>query len=91
MIKLFVTDIDGCLAEPYEPYDLEALSTLRRLADGAQGPAPALSICSGRPYPISSVSFGLQVVRAATGSNRPPPASKSTGVVRSRACVMAST
>jgi len=28
MIKLFVTDIDGCLAEPYEPYDLEALSAV---------------------------------------------------------------
>ena len=49
MIKLFVTDIDGCLAEPYEPYDLEGLGTLRRLADEAQG--PTLSICSGRPYP----------------------------------------
>lgn len=56
MIKLFVTDIDGCLATPYQPYDLEGLATLRRLADEAGAPTeshptPALSVCSGRPYP----------------------------------------
>lgn len=50
MIKLFVTDIDGCLAAPYEPFDLEGLATLRRLPDEADH-APVLSICSGRSYP----------------------------------------
>ena len=56
MIKLFVTDIDGCLGEPYTPYDLDGLATLRRYAHDAGPPTapdatPALSICSGRPYP----------------------------------------
>ena len=56
MTKLFVTDIDGCLATPYTPYDLEGLATLRRYSRDAGPPAeahpvPALSICSGRPYP----------------------------------------
>jgi len=48
MTKLFVSDIDGCLAEPYEPYDLDGLATLRRYA--ADGD-PAVSLCSGRSYP----------------------------------------
>lgn len=56
MIQLFVTDIDGCLAEPYAPYDLDGLAALRRYANDAGRPgrdarAPALSVCSGRPYP----------------------------------------
>jgi HAD superfamily hydrolase (TIGR01484 family) len=50
MTKLFITDIDGCLAAPYEAYALEGLDTLRRLPDEA-GAAPALTICSGRSYP----------------------------------------
>jgi HAD superfamily hydrolase (TIGR01484 family) len=56
MIELFVTDIDGCLAEPYEPYDLVGFSTFRQFIDGAGSPtaedsAPAVSVCSGRSYP----------------------------------------
>ncbi len=56
MIKLFVTDIDGCLAQPYTGYDLEGLATLRDHAaqagaPAAEHPTPAVSICSGRPYP----------------------------------------
>jgi len=56
VIKLFVTDIDGCLGEPYTPYDLDGLATLRRYAHDAGPPTapsatPAVSICSGRPYP----------------------------------------
>lgn len=51
MIKLFVSDIDGCLGEPYQPYDLDAFETLRRyvVAD-ADSTVPALSLCSGRSY-----------------------------------------
>ena len=53
MIDLFVCDIDGCLAEPYEAYDLGGLHEMARLAAeaGAVGGArPAVSLCSGRPY-----------------------------------------
>lgn len=69
VIKLFVTDIDGCLAEPYAPYDLDGLAALRRYANDAGDPtgssqAPALSLCSGRPYPYveaMSQALGLTV------------------------------
>jgi len=54
MIELFVTDTDGCLIEPFEPYDLEDLAALRDQADGGQGTTPALSVCSGRPYPYAA-------------------------------------
>jgi len=55
MIKLFVTDIDGCLSMPYEPYDLHGFAALRRYAHDAGAPgdvdrAPSISICSGRAY-----------------------------------------
>lgn len=69
MTKLFVTDIDGCLAMPYTPYDLDGLATLRRYGHDTGPPtaphtAPALSICSGRPYPYveaMSQALGLTV------------------------------
>ena len=51
MIKLFVTDIDGCLAEPYAAYDLDGMSALRDHAASDDPADPALSICSGRSYP----------------------------------------
>ncbi|WP_040605757.1 HAD family hydrolase [Salisaeta longa] len=48
MVSLFITDIDGCLAEPYQPYDL---SGFQALADLAADPSLLpLSICSGRAY-----------------------------------------
>lgn len=65
MIKLFVTDIDGCLARPYAAYDLDGLATLRRYANDAGAPpsedrAPAVSICSGRPYSyVEAISQAL--------------------------------
>jgi HAD superfamily hydrolase (TIGR01484 family) len=60
VIELFVTDIDGCLAEPYRPYDLEGLGALRRRAK--EDRAPALSICSGRSYPyVEAMSQALDV------------------------------
>ena len=55
MIELFVSDIDGCLAEAYRPYDLPALATLAdhaaRAGDLGSVPGrPAFSLCSGRAY-----------------------------------------
>jgi len=62
VIELFVTDIDGCLAEPYTPHDLDGLATLRDRAHGDQDTAPTLSICSGRPYPyVEAMSQALDV------------------------------
>lgn len=54
MIRLFVSDIDGCLSEPYQPYDLDGFKLLSAQAHAAGLPGtsaqPALSICSGRAY-----------------------------------------
>ena len=51
-MQLFVCDIDGCLAEPYRPFDLSGLQELAALAAAsAEAPRrPALSLCSGRAY-----------------------------------------
>lgn len=55
MIRLFVSDIDGCLSEPFRPFDRERLDTIARMAatgslfDVPSTP-PAFSICTGRPY-----------------------------------------
>jgi len=69
MIRLFVSDIDGCLAEPYRPFALDRFQELAREARLAGRPGdhpvlPAFSICSGRPYPyVEAVTqaLGLQV------------------------------
>lgn len=62
MIRLFISDIDGCLATPYTPFEIERLADLRKLIaeagspvnDGSSGSGtlhPPFTICSGRPYP----------------------------------------
>jgi len=52
MIRLFLTDIDGCLAEPYRPFDLDGFRQLRVWAEAAERDPtrPRLGICSGRSY-----------------------------------------
>lgn len=67
MIRLFVSDIDGCLGEPYTPYDLEGLSRLREYVRtagelGAGDARPPLTLCSGRPYPyVEAITQALDV------------------------------
>lgn len=69
MIRLFISDIDGCLAEPYQPFDLDRFQELAHLIrqagqPGAHATWPAFSICSGRPYPyVEAVTqvLGVQV------------------------------
>lgn len=56
MTRLFVSDIDGCLAAPYRPFELDKLERLSTLSTIAGAPGnhpdfPAVSICSGRSYP----------------------------------------
>ncbi|MFB6272813.1 MAG: HAD family hydrolase [Salinibacter sp.] len=83
MIELFVTDIDGCLAEPYQPYDLEGLDALRRHTEDDRMEAPALSICSGRSYPyVEAMSQALDlttpVLFEAGGGRFDPVAAQTT-------------
>ncbi|MFD2532027.1 HAD hydrolase family protein [Gracilimonas halophila] len=64
MIKLFITDLDGCVAHPFLSPDWEALSRIKTLniksKDDAQ--IPALTICSGRPFPyVEAVGQWLDV------------------------------
>ncbi|MEM1053925.1 MAG: HAD hydrolase family protein [Bacteroidota bacterium] len=52
MIRLFLADIDGCLSEPYRPFDLGGFARLRAWAKRAEADErwPRLGICSGRAY-----------------------------------------
>jgi hydroxymethylpyrimidine pyrophosphatase-like HAD family hydrolase len=52
LIRLFLSDIDGCLAAPYEPYDLDGFRTLADYARRAEADErlPRLGLCSGRAY-----------------------------------------
>lgn len=65
MISLFISDIDGCLSETYQPFELEAFQKLAMYARLAQTDAlyPALSLCSGRSGPyVEAVAQALGVV-----------------------------
>jgi len=53
MTHLFITDIDGCLSEPFKTPDWKLLTKIRELNKKSinQAEIPPLTICSGRPYP----------------------------------------
>lgn len=52
MTKLFLADIDGCLSEPYRPFDWDGFRLLRQWGERAETDPryPRLGICSGRSY-----------------------------------------
>ncbi len=50
MISLFVSDIDGCIAEPYQPFQLERLTALVDLLHDPDPAVPSFSLLSGRAY-----------------------------------------
>ncbi len=68
MIRLFVSDIDGCLSMPYRPWRMDILGKLSGLAATAGLPdsdpsRPSFSICSGRSYPyVEAMSQALGLV-----------------------------
>ena len=53
MIRLFLSDIDGCLSEPYRAWDLDRLAALRALAREAEGEGLQLGLLTGRAYPYA--------------------------------------
>lgn len=68
-IALFVSDIDGCLAAPYTPYDLDRLQALAAHTRAAGSLSqtdtmrPVLTLCSGRPYAyVEAMSQALGIV-----------------------------
>jgi hydroxymethylpyrimidine pyrophosphatase-like HAD family hydrolase len=52
VIRLFLADIDGCLSEPYRPFDLAAFARLRAWGRRAESDprVPRIGLCSGRSY-----------------------------------------
>jgi hypothetical protein len=67
-VRLFVSDIDGCLGEPYQAFDLVAVSHLATMAReggllGSSPIFPAFSLCSGRPFPyVEALTQALGLV-----------------------------
>lgn len=55
MIKLLVTDLDGCVSHPFNPPDWKAISRIKELNEASVSDPliPALTICTGRPYPYA--------------------------------------
>lgn len=56
MIKLFVTDLDGCVSYPFKTPDWDAINRLReinRKSGNSDGMIPPLTICTGRPFPYA--------------------------------------
>ena len=67
MIRVFVSDIDGCLSEPYRPFDLAGMTVLAGYATRAdrrrvpEAP-PDFSILTGRSYSyLEAVSQALSL------------------------------
>jgi len=64
MIKLFVSDIDGCLAMPYESFRMDRIHALM---DRMQEPGrPTFSLCSGRAYAYVEAMTQLLGIRVPT-------------------------
>lgn len=55
MFKLFVTDIDGCLSYPFQTPNWETINQIRELnlKSRSDENIPALTLCTGRPYPYA--------------------------------------
>jgi hydroxymethylpyrimidine pyrophosphatase-like HAD family hydrolase len=55
MIKLFVTDLDGCISEPFETPDWDAINAIRELNQKSRSSEqiPPITICTGRPFPYA--------------------------------------
>lgn len=54
-IELFISDVDGCLSEPFVSPDWDALTEIRHLNEMSriQSNIPPLTICTGRPLPYA--------------------------------------
>jgi hydroxymethylpyrimidine pyrophosphatase-like HAD family hydrolase len=55
MIKLFVTDLDGCISHPFKTPDWKNIEKIRDLniESRISDIIPPLTICTGRPYPYA--------------------------------------
>lgn len=55
MIKLFVTDLDGCISYPFRSPKWDAVQKIREynIQSRTDDSIPPLTICTGRPYPYA--------------------------------------
>ena len=66
MIKLFITDLDGCISTPFAAPDWSLLSKIRRLNEQHinDRAVPPLTICSGRPHSyVEAVAQWLNITQ----------------------------
>lgn len=65
MIKLFITDLDGCMTDPFITPDWDAYSQIRalNLASNGDDSVPPLSICTGRPMPYAEAQAQVLGIR----------------------------
>ena len=55
MIKLFVTDLDGCISFPFKTPTWSAINAIRELNDQSKQDVsiPPITLCTGRPFPYA--------------------------------------
>lgn len=65
MIKLFITDLDGCMTDPFITPDWDAYTQIRalNLASKTDDSVPPLSICTGRPMPYAEAQAQILGIR----------------------------
>ena len=55
MIKLFVTDLDGCISTPFKTPTWSAINAIRELNELSREDStiPPITLCTGRPFPYA--------------------------------------
>lgn len=65
MIKLFITDLDGCVTDPFITPDWKPFTTIRQLNLNSHYDEhiPPLTICTGRPMPYAEAMAQVLGIR----------------------------
>ncbi len=65
MIKLFITDLDGCITDPFVTPDWKTFSKVRQLNLNSHFDfnIPPLTICTGRPMPYAEAMAQILGIR----------------------------
>jgi len=59
MIKLFITDLDGCISMPFIPPKWDVITEIKRLNELSKSDEtiPPMTICTGRPMPYAEAVY----------------------------------
>lgn len=59
MIKLFITDLDGCISMPFIPPKWDIITEIKKLNELSKtdGNIPPMTICTGRPMPYAEAVY----------------------------------